>query len=195
MWLHETYVKELAYCRCISHSLSKHPQVLSRPGCICLPIGAAEGTVSRKGTMDLSVSKTLLPYGFQLVTGGSKRELWKESTYYTYNNKYTPPKSNIEANNWWFVDVSPFPRVYVSGSMLLFWGVSRLDVSGDWYPTRLLLLCCTPLRYPLLTFVRTSPTFSVDIRKYMVVPFFFQQYLGSCMLFWENVVSGSKFSP
>ena len=22
----------------------------------------------------------------------------------------TPPKTNMEAKNWWFVDVSPFPR-------------------------------------------------------------------------------------
>ena len=36
----------------------------------------------------------------------------------------TPPKTNMEPNSWWFVDVSPFPRVYVQSSMLVFEGVS-----------------------------------------------------------------------
>ena len=25
---------------------------------------------------------------------------------------HTPPKTNIEPENWWFVDVSPFPTAY-----------------------------------------------------------------------------------
>ena len=54
---------------------------------------------------------------------------------------YTPLKSNIEANNWWFVDVYPFSRVYFQVPCYFSRGVSRWDVSGDWYPTRLLLQC------------------------------------------------------
>ena len=37
-----------------------------------------------------------------------------------------PRKTNMELNepnNWWFVDVFPFPRVYFQVSMLVFWGV------------------------------------------------------------------------
>ena len=34
-----------------------------------------------------------------------------------------PPKTNMEPKNWWFVDVSPFPKGVFSGSMAVFWGV------------------------------------------------------------------------
>ena len=40
----------------------------------------------------------------------------------------TPPKINMEPKNWWFVDVSPFPRGYFPGSMLVFGGVGALSL-------------------------------------------------------------------
>ena len=36
--------------------------------------------------------------------------------------KDAAPKTNMEPKNWWFVDVSPFPKGLFSGSMLVFRG-------------------------------------------------------------------------
>ncbi len=57
-----------------------------------------------------SMAKARLPWGF-----GSENVLAPGSSKKFH---YTPPKTNMEPTNWWFVDASPFTKKLCSGEMI-----------------------------------------------------------------------------
>ena len=78
-------------CEQRKNASAKNMQLLTRMvgllTCFCPVVGNSEKTYGN-----------IICFGAWL-NAGSK---WKN----------TPPKTNIEPKNWWFVDVSPFPRGY-----------------------------------------------------------------------------------
>ena len=55
--------------------------------------------------------------GEEFASGQANRETeshrfksWEETFHPTSSLYGTPPKTNMERKNWWFVDVSPFPK-------------------------------------------------------------------------------------
>ena len=46
----------------------------------------------------------------------------------------TPPKTNIDPKNWWFVDVSPFPRRYFL--------IPAVSFSGEYFVVQNICFFC-----------------------------------------------------